>query len=110
VVRLLARLREDFDHVIVDAPPTLECADARVLARSSDGIILVFRANQTDRRTALAVVDQLMRDRIPILGTVLNDWNPKTAGGYGDYAYRGRYAYRSEESRVVLAQGAPHNQ
>jgi len=110
VVRLLARLREDFDHVIIDAPPTLEFADARVLARSSDGIILVFRANQTDRRTALAVVDQLMRDRIPILGTVLNDWNPKSAGTYGDYGYRGRYAYRTDETRVVLAQGASQNQ
>ncbi len=110
VVRLLARMREDFDHVIVDAPPTLEFADARVLARSSDGMILVFRANRTDRRTALAVVDQLMRDRIPILGTVLNDWNPRTDGAYGDYSYRGRYAYRSDESRVVLAQGASHNQ
>jgi succinoglycan biosynthesis transport protein ExoP len=110
VVRLLDRLREDFDHVIIDAPPTLEFADARVLARSSDGIILVFRANQTDRRTALAVVEQLMRDRIPILGTILNDWNPKTAGSYGDYSYRGRYGYGSDETRVVLAQGAPQNQ
>jgi polysaccharide biosynthesis transport protein len=108
VVRLLDRLREEFDHVIIDAPPTLEFADARVLARSSDGVILVFRANQTDRRTALAVVEQLMRDRIPILGTVLNDWNPKSAGGYGDYAYRGRYG--SEEARIMLAHGASQNQ
>lgn len=108
VVRLLDRLREDFDHVIIDAPPTLEFADARVLARSSDGIILVFRANQTDRRTALAVVDQLVRDRIPILGTVLNDWNAKTSGSYGDYAYRNRYGYGygSRDNRAVLAHGA----
>ena len=110
VVRLLERLRDHFDHVIIDAPPTLDFADARVLARSGDGVILVFRANQTDRRTALAVVDQLMRDRIRILGTVLNDWNPKSPGNYGDYGYRGRYGYGSSESRVVLAHGAPQNQ
>lgn len=110
VVRLLDRLREDFDHVIIDAPPTLEFADARVLARSSDGVILVFRANQTDRRTALAVVEQLGRDRIPILGTVLNDWNPKSPGNYGDYSYRGRYGYGSDETRAVLAHGASQNQ
>jgi len=110
MVRLLARLREDFDHVIIDAPPTLEFADARVLARSSDGVILVFRANQTDRRTALAVVDQLVRDRIPILGTVLNDWNPKSSGGYGDYSsYRSRYGYGSRETQVMLAHGASQN-
>ncbi len=109
VVRLLDRLREEFDHVIIDAPPTLEFADARVMARSSDGVIVVFRANQTDRRTALAVVDQLMRDRIPILGTILNDWNPKSAGAYGDYAYRGRYGYAAQETQVVLAHGVPRN-
>ncbi|HLH38562.1 MAG TPA: polysaccharide biosynthesis tyrosine autokinase [Bryobacteraceae bacterium] len=110
VVRLLDRLREDFDHVIIDAPPTLEFADARVMARSADGVILVFRANHTDRRTALAVVDQLVRDRIPILGTILNDWNPKSPGGYGDYAYRGRYGYATDETRVVLAHGVSQNQ
>lgn len=111
MLRLCCRFREEFDHVIIDAPPTLEFADARILARNAEGVILVFRANRTNKRTALAVIEQLMRDRIPILGTVLNDWNPKTAGGYGDYAYRQPYGYQSGgDAYAVAAAGTSQNQ
>lgn len=105
MLRLFSRFREEFDHVLVDAPPCLEYADARILARNADGVILVFRANKTDKKTALAVVDQLMRDRIPIAGTILNDWDPKSGGTYGDYTYPRAYR-RHGDNHSLLAFGA----
>ncbi|PYT11346.1 MAG: hypothetical protein DMG59_26665, partial [Acidobacteria bacterium] len=105
MLRLFSRFREEFDHVLVDAPPCLEYADARILARNADGVILVFRANKTDKKTALAVVDQLMRDRIPIAGTILNDWDPKSGGTYGDYTYPRAYRRRGD-NHSLLAFGA----
>jgi receptor protein-tyrosine kinase len=111
MMRLFCRFREEFDHVIIDAPPCLEFADARILARNADGVILVFRANKTDKRTALAVVEQLMRDRIRIVGTVLNDWNSKHGKGYNEYYNYGKRNRTGSagEDHPILVFGAPEN-
>ena len=43
--RLMARFRREFQYVLLDAPPCLQVADARVLAKHADGVVLVVRAN-----------------------------------------------------------------
>lgn len=84
---LLAALREDFDMLLIDTPPMLHMADARVLGNCSDGVILVVRAGQTERETAQAAARRLAADGTTVLGVVLNDWNPRQTGesGYGEY-------------------------
>lgn len=44
---LLARFRLEFHAVLIDTPPVLKFADARLLGRLSDGVILVIRASET---------------------------------------------------------------
>lgn len=73
---LIARVRREFDTVLIDAPPILHLADARIMSDMVDGVILVLRIGVTDRRSATEALDQLRRDKTPILGTVLNDWKP----------------------------------
>jgi capsular exopolysaccharide synthesis family protein len=73
--RLIARcgeLREQFDIVIVDAPPLAHYADAVALGRLSDGVVLVIEAESTRRDSALAVVENLRSSEVRILGAVLN--------------------------------------
>jgi receptor protein-tyrosine kinase len=89
MARLLPRFREEFDYVLVDAPPCLEFADARVMARYAEGIVLVVRANYTDRKTAQAAVQRLHFDHIPVMGVILNRWDPSRSDMYGYPAYRG---------------------
>jgi capsular exopolysaccharide synthesis family protein len=89
---LFRRLQESFDMIVIDTPPALLLADARVLARRSDGVVLVFRAGQTSMQSAHELLCQMERDRTPVLGTILNDWKPKH--GYGSRHYGGYY-YRS---------------
>jgi polysaccharide biosynthesis transport protein len=72
LARLLPRFRAHFDCVLIDAPPCLEFADARIMARCADQLLLVLRANSTDRRTAQAAVRRLSLDGIPMLGVILN--------------------------------------
>jgi polysaccharide biosynthesis transport protein len=91
--RLLERLRERFDHVIVDAPPCLLFADARILARSTDGVVLVLRANSTSWPTAVSAAQRLQTDGVRVLGTVLNDWSPQP--GTDAYSYRSYEKYYS---------------
>jgi receptor protein-tyrosine kinase len=83
--RLLPLFREEFDYVLVDAPPCLEFADARIMARYAEKMLLVVRANYTDRRTVQAAVQRLRLDGVSLMGVILNRWNP----GPGDpYSYR----------------------
>lgn len=87
---LVNRLRQDFDAVLIDTPPVLAVADARVLSRLVDVIVLVVRAGLTTRESAAAAVKVLEADGVPVLGTVLNDWTPNRAdddygSGYGYY-------------------------
>jgi Mrp family chromosome partitioning ATPase len=82
----LGRMREQFHTIIIDTPPMLNIPDARVVGRFSDGVILVVRSAQTVRDSALAIKQRLTEDGTRILGTILNQWDPKKTNSYG-YGY-----------------------
>lgn len=89
--RLLQRLRNEFDMVMIDAPPMIHLADARVLGRLSDGVILVVRSGQTTTDSAMFASQRFAEDGTRVLGTVLNSWDPRTTERYG---YAGYADYR----------------
>ena len=91
---LLERFRGEFDLVIVDVPPILFPADARVIAQFVDGVVLVIRAGQSERENIRAAANCLHEDGISILGTVLNDWVP--SGSKSGMHY---YSYYSAQTR-----------
>ncbi len=87
---LVALLRTQFDTIFIDTPPMLQIPDARVLGRMVDSAILVIRSGKTTRDAAMAARQRLSEDGTPVLGTLLNDWNPKwSPSGY--YGYDGGY-------------------
>ena len=83
---LLGRLRERFPAVIIDSPPMLAVSDARALARWADRVALVVRAGHTPPEAVLEAVDTLTADGAPLIGTVLNSWDPRAARRYVEYA------------------------
>jgi len=88
---LLKRLRKEFDTILIDAPPMLHVADARVMSGMADGVVLVLRLGVTDKTSMAEALDQLRADRTVILGTVLNDWKPSRG-----FAKRSQYYQRLE--------------
>jgi receptor protein-tyrosine kinase len=68
---LLHRLRQDFDLVVVDAPPVLAASDASVLAAACDGCLLVVRWGRTRSAELVEAVDALVGVRAVLLGAVL---------------------------------------
>jgi capsular exopolysaccharide synthesis family protein len=70
---LLKQLRVDFDVILLDTPPVLVSADAPTLAASADGVIMVVRAGQTDRRAAELARERVVSAGGRVLGAVLND-------------------------------------
>ena len=91
---LLHGLRKRFDTILIDTPPMVNIPDARVLARLADGVILILRSAVTTRDAALLAKQRFMDDGIPIMGTILNNWNPNTPGyGYYRNYYEGYFHY-----------------
>lgn len=83
---LIKQLRAEYDMILIDTPPMLQIADARIISRQADGVVLVARAGQTSREALRAAKERFQEDRTPILGSVLNDWDPKRSY---DKVYRG---------------------
>jgi len=82
-----------YDRVILDSPPTSAVTDPAVLGNLCDGVILVVKAGETTRETAMHARRQLTAAKAKLLGVVVNaiDFsNP--AYGY-EYYYRNYYRY-----------------
>jgi capsular exopolysaccharide synthesis family protein len=69
---LLHNLRRDFDHLIIDTPPTLGFADARVVAVQADGVLLVAKHLSTSREAGRLVRQLFLQVNARMLGMVLN--------------------------------------
>jgi len=82
MARLLPRFRQEFDCVLMDAPPCLEFADARIMSRYAEKLLLVVRADYTEIKTAQAAVQRLMLDGLPVMGVIFNCWDPSNRDMY----------------------------
>jgi len=87
--RFIRKVRDEFDIVLIDSTPMAHIADARVLGRLADGVLLVFRSNRTTIELATSAQRCLMEDGTRVIGTILNDWNPTYSTRFRSY---GRYA------------------
>ncbi len=92
---LLAEAVENYDQVLIDAPPVLLVSDALVLSAIADGTILVCRA-RTGRGLVQRAKTQLGLVNSRIVGAVLNAVET-TRGGYFRKYYREFYDYQEPE-------------
>jgi succinoglycan biosynthesis transport protein ExoP len=87
-------LTEGYDMVLVDAPPILHLADARIIAPLTDALILVFRSGVTDRECAVEAYQRIREDGLYLLGTVLTDCD---AGSSRKHNYYYDYVKHDQE-------------
>ncbi len=83
--------REKFDHVIMDAPPLVGISDPMVLAKMSDGVIVVIWAGKTTRKRLEDSISLLRKYDISPLGIIVNRIGYR--GSYYYYDYYGYYYY-----------------
>ena len=83
---LLTEARKVYDTIIIDAPPTLACADSRILSRYADTTIMAVRWAKTRRNTAKLAARQLEAAGASIAGVVLTlvDLKRHSMYSYGD--------------------------
>lgn len=94
MAELIKTLKEEFDLVIIDSSPVLGAAHTSLSPSLVDGVILVARADITNRKTVLEAKRQLDLANTPILGVVLNGIDLKRH--YYRYYYSNYYYYRKE--------------
>jgi succinoglycan biosynthesis transport protein ExoP len=96
-LEFLNHAREEFHTVIIDTPPMLQMADARVLGKVADAVVLVVRSAETTRDEASAAAQRLTEDGTRVLGTILNEWDTRKTSRAGGYGYRSyHYHERSQ--------------
>lgn len=83
--RLISRLREEYDYVIIDTPPLGAVIDAAIIAKNCDGMALVIEANSISYKFAQKVKAQLEKTETKILGVILNKVDMTESGYYGKY-------------------------
>jgi succinoglycan biosynthesis transport protein ExoP len=89
--KLLEEVSQEFDFVILDAPPLLGFAEPLQMATAVDGVIIVTRAGQTSRKGVASVLSTLTRLRANVIGVVLNEVHRNISESYYYYGYYGRY-------------------
>lgn len=87
---LMDELSEQFDIILVDAPPVLSAADASSIASAVDGTIVVVDSSRTDTDTLLRVRAEIDRAGGTVVGAILNRDN---SDGGGLMLRKDRYAY-----------------
>ena len=70
--RLMQSLRDDYDYVVLDAPPLLPVADAAILSHAVDGALVVGNVRRVRRAELRDGLQSLESVRGRTLGLVLN--------------------------------------
>jgi len=91
---LLDRVRRDYDLIVLDAPPALAMADARVVARLADATLLCVKWRDTPRSVVRNSLGLLEDAHARVVGACLTQVDAKVHGrsGYADAeVYHPRY-------------------
>lgn len=86
----LTRWQTMFDYVVMDSPPVLAMADARIAAGHADGVVMVLRADGSRREDAVEAFAGLAACGAKLLGTMLV--GVRTGTGYYPYQYHRMHA------------------
>lgn len=81
---LIRELKNRFDVIIIDSSPIIPASDALLLSSQVDGVVMVVKVGETDRKLAADAVQQLQHAQANILGVLLNQANI-TKGSYYKY-------------------------
>jgi polysaccharide biosynthesis transport protein len=92
---LVETARSQYDFVLIDSPPMMGMADARLLSRIADGVVLISRAGETSPEQLGDARERLADDGTPVIGTILNGCDlriedPAYVSHYNSYAGAGR--------------------
>ena len=90
--KLLSDASRDYDIVILDTPPMLANADAMLLAREADILVVVARLDHLTRNQARRAVQVMNASRVVATGIIVTGELDEPTYGYGY-----RFEYEEQE-------------
>jgi tyrosine-protein kinase Etk/Wzc len=95
---LVSYLVENFDHVIIDAPPVGMVTDAQLLSKFADLTLYVIRQRYTHKEQLVIPQDIYANKKMSNIALLVNDVKSSASYGYG-YGFGQGYAYGSKEEK-----------
>ena len=98
---LVLRLREQYDHIVIDSPPALSVTDAVVLSTMADAVVLVIRSGKTTKQALRRTCEILGRVNARTVGVLMNAVDFTSADYSHYYEYQGKYGetyWRDDEA------------
>jgi len=97
---VLEELRKQYDHIVIDTPPTLSVTDAVVMSTSADAVVLVIRSGHTTKPALRRARDILLQVNARVCGVLVNAVDLSSPDYYYHYEYQGKYGhgYYQEEA------------
>jgi capsular exopolysaccharide synthesis family protein len=96
-----------YDYVIIDTPPVLAVADASIVSRVTEEVLLVMHAGKTSKRNFEAARESLLAVGVTLTGVMLNKIPKHKSGERYGYTYSDpkmgyyRYSYEYKPSEVT---------
>jgi capsular exopolysaccharide synthesis family protein len=87
MAHLIDQLRNEFDVVVIDAPPVLAASDAAILSTMVDGAILVIDLHKTKRREIRKARAAIETVNGRVVGIVVNRFKVRDRAYYYDYSH-----------------------
>ncbi len=102
---LIDALSHEYDHIVIDTPPTLSVTDAVVLSTRADAVVLVIRSGKTTKQALRRARELLLRVNARLTGVLLNAVDLNSPDYYYYYEYQGKYGggYYHEDEVAVSA-------
>lgn len=82
---VMEALVKKFDLILFDTPPVLAVTDAQVLSNRCDGVVLVSRSGQTEKKSLVKAKELLERAQANVIGAIINGVDVKST----EYTYYG---------------------
>ena len=89
----LEELRKQYDHIVIDSPPTLSVTDAVVISTSADAVVLVIRSGHTTKPALRRARDILLQVNARVCGVLVNAVDLNSPDYYYHYEYQGKYGH-----------------
>lgn len=98
---VIAELRTQYDHIIIDTAPVLPASDAVVLGQLCDVLLMVVQSDRTTHHMARDAIKRLAASKVSVGGLILTQANIKKGNPYhyGGYYGYGAYAYIEENKQ-----------